>query len=227
MSTPEQAPRRTRRSAFWPAAAVLLVLGVITLVWVLSHGQLTPAATSQPTGTDSPTTSQSTSTASTPAPSSATSPSPATTPTTTTPVPAAVETEATQNVTAFVTQNAAVLAAPPTEPSGATLTAMATGVALDSALSAQAEYTSNKWHQEGSPTVVSSKVVAYDPAATPPTLTLDLCIDSSKVNVLTDTGAVVKAGQPTDRSLNIMTVVKSASGSWLLSKTDFPTNADC
>ena len=100
----------------------------------------------------------------------------------------------------------AVLAAV-TPPSKAKLAALATGSAYDSLVARISEFKANGWHPEGKPKVLSTKVVRYQPSAKPPTVTLNVCIDSSAVSVLTDAGTMVRKGSVKDRSLNVMTLV--------------------
>ncbi|KRE78527.1 hypothetical protein ASG71_11710 [Arthrobacter sp. Soil763] len=104
---------------------------------------------------------------------------------------------------------------------------MATGSAYDSLLAKASEYKANGWHLDGKPKVVSTKVVRYQPGAQPPTVTLNVCVDSSAVSVLTSAGATVQKGSANDRSLNVMTLVQSATRTWLVSQVTFPDNPDC
>ncbi|WP_434618258.1 hypothetical protein [Arthrobacter sp. A5] len=141
-------------------------------------------------------------------------------------IPPADQQAAVQDMDAFVSGSAAIMAAQ-TQPSDAELAALATGSALGSLQADTAEFAKNGWHQEGQPTVVSTNVVAYDPAAAPPQLTLNVCIDSSKVNILTAAGDAVRTGTDKDRSLNILTLNRSDDGKWLVSRVSFPDDPTC
>ncbi len=141
-------------------------------------------------------------------------------------IPAADQQTAVQDIDAFVSGSAAVMAAQ-TQPSDAELATLATGSALGTLQADTAEFAKNGWHQEGLPTVVSTNVVAYDPAAAPPQLTLNVCIDSSKVNILTAAGDAVRTGTDKDRSLNILTLNRSDDGKWLVSRVSFPDDPTC
>ena len=141
-------------------------------------------------------------------------------------VPVPVAASAAKNATAYVGTTAALLAKV-TPPSKNELSALATGSAYDSLMARTTEFKANGWHLAGKPKVVSTKVVRYEPSAKPPTVTLNVCIDSSTVSVLTTTGATVQKGSVKDRSLNVMTLVQSPTRAWLVSQVTFPDNPAC
>jgi len=138
--------------------------------------------------------------------------------------PADVEAAVAQDAAAFVSKSSGVLAQA-TEPSDADLAALATGSAKDALVASSAEFAANGWHQVGEPSIVTTKVASFTAGANPPTLTLNACIDSSSVSVVTADGTKVRSSG--GRSLNIMTFIQSAEGKWLVSRVSFPDDPTC
>ena len=130
------------------------------------------------------------------------------------------------NVKDFLAAGSKALGSPPPTPSADDFKTLAIGSALDSLVANSEDFANNGWHQEGVPEVISVTVRDYRPSAKPEQVTLDVCIDASKVNVLTADGTLVKSGSEADRSLNIVTLVKS-KGNWLISKESFPEDPAC
>lgn len=130
------------------------------------------------------------------------------------------------NVKDFLAAGSKALESPPPTPSADDFKTLAIGSALDAMVANSEDFANNGWHQEGVPEVVSVTVRDYRPSAKPEQVTLDVCIDASKVNVLTADGTVVKNGSEADRSLNIVTLVKS-KGNWLISNESFPDDPAC
>ncbi len=239
MSVADQAAGNRKR--FWTIltiAALLVVLAAVVVVQLASRpngAQATSAtvtAGTGGTGTVVPSPAGGSPAASAPAGGSPAASAPtgtAAAPVSAAPgvtLPPADQQAAVQDMDAFVSGSATVMAAQ-TQPSDAELAALATGSALGSLQADTAEFAKNGWHQEGQPTVVSTSVAAYDPAATPPQLTLNVCIDSSQVNVVTAAGELIRQGTDKDRSLNILTLNRSDAGKWLVSKVSFPDDPTC
>ena len=222
MSVPDlSAPRPKRRTAVVIAAmaAVLVVIAIIVIALTSgsakTNGQgALPATTSASTGPQV--------TASSPASSAAA----ATPQASSVPLPPAQAKAVEAHVNEFLAVGAKSLVVPPATPVASDFTALATGSALDSMVANAQDFVNNGWHQEGVPVVASVKVSNYLPSAKPPQVTLLVCVDSSKVNVLTADGTVVRKGSAADRSLNILTLV-STGGNWLVSKESFPEDPHC
>lgn len=223
MSTSQtSAPNRKRRTAWIVGAAALVVAVVIFLVISFTPGSAKDDTAMKPTGAAS----TSPSTATTPPPTVASAP-PATTPPApvlAVPLPPADQAAAELNVKDFMAARAQALAAPVPDP--ANLQELAIGSAYDAMMANAGDFINNGWHQVGTPTVASIIVTGYEPSATPPQATLNVCVDSSAVTVLTADGTVVKAGTAGDRSMNILTVVLSG-GKWLVSQESFPADPSC
>lgn len=224
MSEPGQAPRvRVRTTGIVVAAVVLAALIVLLIFTQGSPGAGRPDAQSTPSQSAAPPTAPG-SAAAAPAAKPSAAPSASATPAVA--VPAPVEASAAENATAYVGRTAAVLATV-TPPPEAELSALATGSAYDSLMARTSEFKANGWHLDGKPEVVSTEVVGYQPSAQPPTVTLNVCIDSSAVSVLTNDGATVQKGSAKDRSLNVMTLVQSPTQTWRVSQVTFPDNPVC
>ena len=229
MSEPGQAPRvRVRTTGIVVAAVVLVALVVLLIVTQASPSVRADAQTSSSQSAAPQPTAGASSTAPGSAGPSAGQPSAAASASATpaVSVPAPVAASAAKDVTAYVGTTAAVLATV-TPPSKTELSALATGPAYDSLMARTTEFKANGWHLSGKPKVVSTKVVRYQPGAKPPTVTLNVCIDSSAVSVLTSAGATVQKGSAKDRSLNVMTLVQSPTHTWRVSQVSFPDNPAC
>ncbi|WP_159615777.1 hypothetical protein [Arthrobacter zhaoguopingii] len=142
------------------------------------------------------------------------------------PVPAAEKEKASTVSRDYVGKTASVLAAAKT-PTADELKALAVGPAQGAILAQAAEFESNNWRQEGVPTIAGLEIVAYDGAATPARMTVNACIDSSKVRVVTDEGVVLREGSDGNRSLNILSLVRGDGGTWLVEEISFPDDPSC
>ncbi|WP_445154371.1 hypothetical protein ACTWLI_13915 [Arthrobacter sp. Hor0625] len=223
MSTPGQASKARSRTTVIVAAAAVLAAALVVL---LIATQASPGAV-RSDAQNGPSQSASSSAAPSAASSAATPPpAPPGTAAPAVAVPAPVAASVTKNAAAYVGTTATALATV-NPPDKAQLSALATGSAYDSLMAKASEFKANGWHLAGKPKVVSTKVVRYEPGAEPPTVTLNVCVDSSAVSVLTSAGATVQKGSARDRSLNVMTLVQSATRTWLVSQVTFPDNPDC
>lgn len=224
MSQPDQLPRaHWRRRIILTAAAVVAVLVIVVIAVQLGRSPGRAAAGDSSSPSDSGLQSPGTPAASGTAGGSAPATSAASVPAADGP-PADVEAAVARDAAAFVSKSSGVLARA-TEPSEADLAALATGSAKDALVASAAEFAANGWHQVGEPTIVSTKVASFTPAANPPTLTLSACIDSRSVSVVTADGTPVRSSG--GRSLNIMTFIQSAEGKWLVSRISFPDDPTC
>lgn len=133
---------------------------------------------------------------------------------------------AAKGATGFIDKSTSVLLTS-TAPNTVDLAAVATGSAYDGILASFAEFESNGWHQVGQPVIVDTRVISYDGKTSPDTMTLGVCVDSSRVNVVTTEGTVVRSGTSADRALNVLTMTRDAAGAWLVSKLSFPDDPNC
>jgi flagellar basal body-associated protein FliL len=106
------------------------------------------------------------------------------------------------------------------------LSPYATGALVEEYRVSAEEFANNGWRQEGTPVVVSSEVVSQDPAANPPTAVLQVCLDSSGVQVYDADGEPQRDLSSPQRSLNIFGLQLS-DGSWKLASLTFPDQPDC
>jgi len=142
------------------------------------------------------------------------------------PVPAAEKEKAATALRAYVGKAASTLATAKT-PAADELEALAVGPAQGAILADAAEFESNGWRQEGAPTVAELEVVKFDGSASPQRMTVNACVDSSKVKVITAEGAVIRQGTASSRSLNVLSLVKAGSGGWLVEEVSFPDDPTC
>ncbi len=218
MSRPDTsaASRKRRNTVVFASTAVVVVLVVLLVISINSGFSVTGSQKTHPENT-----------ANSAAATAGASGTPKAVPSApSVPLPPAEAKSAELNVKDFVAAAAKAAASPVATPSASDFKAVATGSAYDSMVANSEDFVNNGWHQEGLPTVVSVTVGGYQPSATPPEATLKVCVDSSKVNVLTADGSVVRKGTAADRSLNILTVVKSG-GKWLVSRVSFPQDPKC
>jgi hypothetical protein len=142
------------------------------------------------------------------------------------PVPAAEKEKASTALRSYVGKAASTLATAKT-PAADELAALAVGPAQGAILADAAEFENNGWHQEGTPTVEELEVVGFDASASPQRMTVNACIDSSKVKVVTAEGQTIRQGTSNSRSLNVLSLVKAGSGGWLVEKVSFPDDPTC
>ncbi|WP_207345832.1 hypothetical protein [Arthrobacter sp. E3] len=239
MSNPDtSAPNRQRRTAWIVGSAAVVLVAIIVLVIALTTGRATTgtsAATSTAAGSQSPPAASPTAAApstgasakaSAPAAASASAAATPSAPVLAVPLPPEDAKAAKLSIKDFMTAKAKTLAFQAATPAPAIFKELAIGSAYDAMMANAEDFANNGWHQVGIPTIDSMTVTGYKPSATPPQATLNVCVDSSKVNVVTADGTVVRQGTAADRSMNILTVVLS-DGKWLVSHESFPANPDC
>ena len=118
--------------------------------------------------------------------------------------------------------------APQTTPPAMDFSQVAVGAALGG-LEAQAqEFASNGWQQSGSIKVVGEATISKLSTDGQPQVAVTVCVDSSAVTVVDDSGASVLAAAPqgTRKNLNIYTV-QDVSGTWLVANHTFPNKTAC
>ena len=98
---------------------------------------------------------------------------------------------------------------------------------LDEVANEQMELASNGWTKTGSEKVTSVEVLSSDPAGTPPSAVLAVCVDSSEVDILDSSGQPIASGSTAhERSINIYTL-HLIDGSWRVAARTFPDNPAC
>lgn len=225
MPVPHLTSKR-RVSILVAGLVVVVVIAGIVIAWFLGNtdGTAAPAGTSSTSAVQVPPPPTSTTTAAAPIPTPAGTPIP-----TANADPASADAQkqvAATGATGFIDKSAAVLLTS-NAPNTVDLAAVATGSAYDGILASFAEFDNNGWHQVGLPAIVDTRVISYDEKASPDTMTLGVCVDSSQVNVVTAEGTVIRAGTSSDRALNLLTMTRNDTGAWLVSKLSFPDNPNC
>lgn len=80
--------------------------------------------------------------------------------------------------------------------------------------------------QVGKPVIVSTEVTKLDESTAPPSATVSVCLDYSKVDMRAPDGTTVKDSSVKQRVATIMTLVE-VKGSWLVSDRTFPDSPNC
>lgn len=101
-----------------------------------------------------------------------------------------------------------------------------TGAALAQLTNQATELAGNDQRVLGRPRVVSAAVT--DRSASPPTLTVAVCVDNSRVKVVDRSGKELRSGAAAkkERSLNLLTLVRR-SGTWVVTDLTFPDDPSC
>ncbi len=143
------------------------------------------------------------------------------------PVPAAEKEKVSTVLDAYVGKAASTLARAEI-PAVEELAALAVGPAQGTILADAAEFESNGWRQQGAPSVEKLEVVEFDGSAVPQRMTVNACIDSSGVKVVTAEGKTIREGSSSSRSLNILSLVRSGpGGGWVVEQVSFPDDPTC
>lgn len=101
-----------------------------------------------------------------------------------------------------------------------------TGPALEELRNRIAEYDASGWRVLGEPIVVSQRVVQL--LDDPEQAVVDACIDNSPVRVVDSDGKRVPNSKPAEpRTRNIITLVKSKKGNWIVADQRPAANPDC
>lgn len=205
------------KSKWWLLlVAVAVVAAVVIAVQIAGNSERTPedvqATTSLPTPTNSPTP--------TPEPTPEPSPVPS-------PAPTAgsldVGSDGSALVGPFVAAESISRESPTTPFS---LEEVAIGTALEDLAVAAYELAENGFVQVGAPSIYSAEVMESDQAASPPTVTVLLCLDYSEVGLTTPDGESVKDPNAPSRVPSIVTL-QQVDGRWLVSERTFPEEPSC
>ena len=117
---------------------------------------------------------------------------------------------------------------PASAPAEVDFTVVAAGVALGELEAQHQEFASNGWQQSGTVTVVGTPAVTTQGQGLDQRITVVVCLDSSAVQLVDNTGATVlkaeKAG--TRKNLNNY-VVQEVDGKWLVIDHSFPDDPHC
>lgn len=118
--------------------------------------------------------------------------------------------------------------APEPTPAAVDFTAVAYGVALGELEAQNQEFTSNGWQQSGTVVVVGTSTTTPLGDSGDEKIAVSVCLDSSAVQIVDNTGAaVLKAEKPgTRKNLNTY-VVQNVSGAWLVVDHTFPDDPHC
>lgn len=101
-----------------------------------------------------------------------------------------------------------------------------TGPALDELRNRVAEYDSSGWRVLGEPVIVSQRVVQL--LEDPEQAVVDACIDNSAVRVVDPDGKRVPNSKPAEpRTRNIITLVKTKKGAWIVADQRPAAKPDC
>lgn len=102
------------------------------------------------------------------------------------------------------------------------------GTAIQQELASQlSELSSNGWTLNGTPVVTSAKIISKHLNATPPSVTVKACVDSTHVMTLDAKGKKVGSGPPAPPAYNIYELHQQPDGSWRLASHSFPDNPTC
>lgn len=103
---------------------------------------------------------------------------------------------------------------------------VATGSAADDFMATAFEYLQNGWKVEGKPTFVGSPKISTITFDGKDAKKLEVCVDSSQVNVTDEAGNKMLSSDTPKRSLTYYTLV-SDNNTWKIASVDFPDNPDC
>lgn len=114
----------------------------------------------------------------------------------------------------------------PEAPDQDALVTVAAGPALQELQALVQEFDDNGWSMVGTPEVVSSTVVSVDAEADPPSAVIEVCLDSSGVDVVDSSGTSQLDERAPQRALNIFTM-DLVEGRWVLRERTFPVQTAC
>lgn len=103
---------------------------------------------------------------------------------------------------------------------------LAADVYLGSLRAQTQEFQTMGWHQVGAARVIDVVVLEHDLDATPPTMRVQACVDSSDVQIVDADGVELRGeGTPT-RSSFLLTLIYR-DGAWLIAQESFAEDPDC
>lgn len=216
-------PRRQRAAIVAALSLVLIaVIAVVLLTRDLSSSSADPPASPTPG-------SSSSASPGTPQPSASPSATPSSPPAAPAPpvtTQGAIDDDAAEELVDTYVVKAAEVA--PDDPRAADQVETVAGDVMIAELEADLlELDSNGWTRTGTPQVVSATVLDQDDDATPPTATVEACIDSSDVHIIDSAGDPLPSDPPSARALNVYTLNQQDDGSWILVSRSFPDNPAC
>lgn len=89
------------------------------------------------------------------------------------------------------------------------------------------ELDSQGWQRTGAPVAVSATVIDQDENSSPPTATVQACIDSSDVQVVDAAGEPLPNDPSANRALNVYTLAQNDDGAWIIVSRSFPPDPSC
>src|SRR5699024_6327746 len=89
------------------------------------------------------------------------------------------------------------------------------------------ELESQGWTLSGTPDVVLVRITSRDRNTTPPTVTIEACIDSSDVHTLDSNGDPLPTDPSSARALNSYVLSQQDNGTWLITSHSFPPDPSC
>lgn len=143
--------------------------------------------------------------------------------------------DATFSVTNFLGRVPIAISAPATDDTSVTRSAedvlasfadTVTGAMAEEVLATAAEFEAMGWTQTGTPEVVAVRVVRAPTPQEPLDAVVDVCLDSSGVQILDESGRNVRPTDTPDRSLNTF-VLRLVEGTWMVAARTFPDDPDC
>jgi len=194
------------------AASVVVVIGVTALAVAADFGSPQKVASSQ---------------AASPRPTDSASPAPSAGATASSPAPIDSDSDTDATAATTLTQYFTVLDGLSAGADAAEFEEVASGAALSELQAQLLELDANDWTLQGTPTLENLTVTASDPGATPPTATVQVCVDSSDVTVIRPDGELAFTVDPqVVRALNIFSM-QLIDGDWRVVEHTFPDDADC
>lgn len=140
-------------------------------------------------------------------------------------------------VAGFITKNGQIstekIAAPvpgvsTAPPAAIDFSAVAYGSALGELEAQHQEFASNGWQQSGTVHAVGTAATASTVKDGTEQVSVTVCLDSSSVSVVDNTGATVLAAEKAGTRKNLNTyVVQEVSGAWLVVEHTFPGDSGC
>lgn len=106
------------------------------------------------------------------------------------------------------------------------LAAVAQGLALGDFQAEIADFEQQGVHQVGTPMIISATVIQSDLVATPPTATVNVCLDRSDVQILDAQGTDVRDPAAPTRILTLWSMAL-IDGSWKLTDRTFTDQLTC
>lgn len=194
----------------WIVGAILMAALIAVIVIVVVRGLGAPDAAGSPGPSESASAS--------PSPVPVASPAATTEPTAIVP-----DADATEIIAAPLAGLSQALS-DPTLP--VDLSAVAQGLALGDFQAEIADFEQQGVHQVGTPTIISATVMQSDLVSTPPTATVNVCLDRADVQILDAQGNDVRDPAAPTRILTVWSMAQ-VDGSWKLTDRTFTDQLTC